>query len=225
MGKLSEKEQNRLKKYLHTYVRKTQERFIKEMVPVFGLLVAPPLKVTYSYLRSDGYISKDGEEVVISTGGGNLDCCSSCWKDWVRSRAYILTHEESHNLHFLTNLDLMKKEKGVYTYERQGWSEQGSYLIETVAELSSLVFYDKINRLNNSTLLFASSYSYFAPAFNLFADNRKNAEGLLRKLVKMDVKEAFKIIGPYKHFLKSPRISEDIYFGVCVKVEDLKIAS
>lgn len=133
----------------------------------------------------------------------------------------MVAHEEAHELHFFTNPSLVREEKGAYEPERLGWSEQGKYLIETIAELSALVFHDKISRLDNNLLLSVSYYKHFLPAFELFLDNRKNAEGLLKKLAQMNVKEASPVINLYKHFLNSPKISKDICFGVCVKTADL----
>jgi len=208
----------RLKKHLRTYLGKTQEMFIRTMSPVFDLLTAPPLKIELALSRCGGYIPKGENEVVISLFDGNWECLD-CWKRWARSRGYILSHELSHYLHFLANPSV-EKEKGVYTHERQGWSEEGYFAVETIAELSSLVFYDKIGKLTNDLLLFASTYPYFAPAFGLFTDNR-NPEGLLKKLVQMDLKKSFSVISPYRHLLDSPRTNKDLYFGVCVKEERL----
>ncbi len=138
-----------------------------------------------------------------------------------------MTHEQGHILHFLANPDLEKNERGKYNNKTLGWGEEAFYLIETLMELSSLVFYDKTHRLNNSLLLFASASQYkesdnfFYPAFQLFKNNYQNTNAVFKRLVSMNVKQASPIINPYKPLLNSPRISEDLYFGICVREESL----
>ncbi len=207
-------------KYTKGYLNLVQRRFIKEMGPIFGLLTITPFDLGFFHISRDAYIAADKREIILSTRHATYDCCTDCWRDWVRSRGFVLGHELGHDFHFQANPELVRQEKGKYTEERSGWSKEGHYLSEIVAELSTLIFHDKIGRLNNNLLGGICGYDYFPPSFQLFLDNRNNSEGLLRRLAKMDVKQASSIIQPYRHLQCSIK-SSDVGFGMCVKVENV----
>ncbi len=221
----SREARNRRRAIINQSIDVFLEGFYSEMDSLFGIFLSESPEIDFEYLDdNDGSITdcwpgNEGLMTVLLSTEYALDAlqseCDKCFNRWIWSRKFTLGHEIAHLYSREINPSRWSRSNGSW----KDYSDDAWIVEESLAELSSMFYFYKINRLDE-ILNFArlsKDYNFGSLAYEIINRNRNRTDNFIRSLCMCDEGEGIRLIESYEKYLGDYyHLSLESYFGTCI---------